>query len=146
MDPGRMYAVMTLEQIDADLREWDHKLRVASDNMLELSGSMSYQRLMGEGHWPKVQLSGATADRAQPAIAGLNTLWVYYSLIHDTIPAPASCASRFPRCCRREACSARSNNCCVGRPSNCRRWLRRWINAACWPPRKWLSRFNPRGC
>ena len=80
-----MHAVMTLEQIDADLREWDHKLRVASDNMLELSGSTSYQRLMGEGHWPKVQLSGATADRAQPAIAGLNTLWVYYSLIRDTI-------------------------------------------------------------
>ena len=77
--------MMTLEQIDADLREWDHKLRVASDNMLELSGSMSYQRLMGEGHWPKVQLSGATADRAKPAIAGLHTLWVYYSLIHDTI-------------------------------------------------------------
>ncbi|MGZ5942835.1 MAG: hypothetical protein ACXWN8_10485, partial [Isosphaeraceae bacterium] len=77
--------MMTLEQIDADLREWDHKLRVASDNMLELSGSTSYQRLMGEGHWPKVQLSGATADRAQPAIAGLNTLWVYYSLIRDTI-------------------------------------------------------------
>ena len=35
---------MTLEQIDADLREWDHKLHVASDNMLELSGSISYQR------------------------------------------------------------------------------------------------------
>ncbi len=48
---------MTLEQIDANLREWDHKLRVASDNMLELSGSMSYQRLMGEAHWPKVQLA-----------------------------------------------------------------------------------------
>ena len=80
-----MYAVMTLEQIDADLREWDHKLRMASDNMLELSGSTSYQRLMGEAHWPKVQLSGATADRANPAIAGLNTLWVYYSLIRDTI-------------------------------------------------------------
>jgi hypothetical protein len=80
-----MHAVMTLEQIDADLREWDHKLRVASDNMLELSGSMSYQRLMGEAHWPKVQLSGATADRANPAIAGLHTLWVYYSLIRDTI-------------------------------------------------------------
>ncbi len=76
---------MTLEQIDADLREWDHKLRMASDNMLELSGSTSYQRLMGEGHWPRVQLSGATADHAMPAIAGLNTLWVYYSLIRDTI-------------------------------------------------------------
>ncbi|MGO9272505.1 MAG: hypothetical protein ACLQOO_20120, partial [Terriglobia bacterium] len=77
--------MMTLEQIDADLREWDHKLRMASDNMLELSGSMSYQRLMGEAHWPKVQLSGATADRAKPALAGLDTLWVYYSLIRDTI-------------------------------------------------------------
>jgi len=77
--------VMTLEQIDADLREWDHKLHVASDNMLELSGSMSYQRLMGEGHWPKVQLSGATADWAKPAIAGLQSLWVYYSLVRDTI-------------------------------------------------------------
>ena len=77
--------MMTLEQIDADLREWDHKLRMASDNMLELSGSMSYQRLMGEAHWPKVQLGGATADRAKPAIAGLHTLWVYYSLIRDTI-------------------------------------------------------------
>jgi hypothetical protein len=76
---------MTLEQIDADLREWDHKLRVASDNMLELSGSVSYQRLMGEAHWPKVQLSGATADRAKPAIAGLQTLWIYDSLIRDTI-------------------------------------------------------------
>ena len=54
---------MTLEQIDSDLREWDQKLRIASDNMLELSNSMSYQRLLGEGHWPKVELKGATADR-----------------------------------------------------------------------------------
>ncbi len=54
----------TLEQIDSDLRGWDDKLRIASDNMLELSDSVSYQRLRGEGHWPKVQLTGATADRA----------------------------------------------------------------------------------
>ena len=39
----------------------------------------------GQGHWPKVQLTGATAARAEPALAGLNTLWVYYSLIRDTI-------------------------------------------------------------
>jgi len=45
---------MTLEQINSDLREWDHKLRVTSDNMLELSCSMSYQGLMG------VRLSGRT--------------------------------------------------------------------------------------
>ncbi len=77
--------MMTLEQIDAGLREWDHKLRTASDNMLELSDSVSYQRLLGEGHWPKAQLAGATADRAGPAIDGLHTLWTYYSLIHDTI-------------------------------------------------------------
>ena len=55
---------MTLEQIDSDLREWDHKLRMAGDNLLELSGSVSYQRLLGEGNWPKVQLTGATANRA----------------------------------------------------------------------------------
>ncbi len=58
---------------------------VASDNMLELSGSTSYQRLMGEAHWPTVQLTGLTAERARPAIAGLNTLWVYDSLIRNTI-------------------------------------------------------------
>ena len=76
---------MTLEQIDSELREWDRKLRVASDNMLELSDSVSYQRLLGEGHWPKVQLTGLTASRAQPAIDGLHTLWTYYSLLRDTI-------------------------------------------------------------
>ena len=74
-----------LEQIDSDLREWDHKLRIAGDNLLELSRSVSYQRLLGEANWPKAQLSGATADRAQPAIAGLHALWIYHALLHDTI-------------------------------------------------------------
>ena len=78
-------SVMTLERIDSELREWDRKLRVASDNMLELSDSVGYQRLLGEGHWPKAQLAGATAARAQPAIDGLHTLWTYYSLLRDTI-------------------------------------------------------------
>jgi hypothetical protein len=76
---------MTLEQIDSDLRAWDKNLRLASDNMLELSDSVSYQRLLGEGHWPKAQLTGLTAERAQPAIDGLHTLWVHYSLLRDTI-------------------------------------------------------------
>lgn len=77
--------MMTLEQIDSALREWDHKLRMAGDNLLELSGSVSYQRLLGEANWPKVQLSGATADRAQPALDGLHALWIYDGLLRDTI-------------------------------------------------------------
>ena len=46
---------------------------------------MSYQRLLGEGHWPKVQLTGLSAAWPQPAIDGLHTLWTYYSLLRDTI-------------------------------------------------------------
>ena len=77
--------MMTLEQIDSELRAWDDKLRIASDNLLELSDSVGYQRLLGQGHWPKAQLAGATAQRAQPAIDGLHTLWTYYPLIRDSI-------------------------------------------------------------
>ncbi|MGO9114885.1 MAG: hypothetical protein ACLP9L_37205 [Thermoguttaceae bacterium] len=58
---------------------------MAGDNLLELSGSVSYQRLLGEANWPKVQLTGATADRAQPAIDGLHVLWFYHALLRDTI-------------------------------------------------------------
>ena len=53
--------MMTLEQIDSELRGWDDKLRIASDNMLELSDSVGYQRLLGQGHWPKAQLAAAIA-------------------------------------------------------------------------------------
>lgn len=83
-----MYAVMTLEQIDADLREWDHKLRMASDNMLELSGSISYQRLMGEGHWPKVQLSGATAEREAGHCRPAHTLGLLFPHPRHDPPRP----------------------------------------------------------
>ena len=143
---GQETVVKTLEQIDSDLHNWDQKLRIASDNMLELTDSVSYQRLLGEAHWPKAQLTGATADRAGPAIDGLHTLWIYYALLRDTIGRAKSCASRSLCCCRRGTCWARSKRCCMGPPSNCRRWPRRWNSGACWPPPKCPRRSRPSKC
>lgn len=70
---------MTLEQIDEELADWKAKLRSAGDNLLALTQMSTYQRLRGEGGWPKPRLAGATAAEVVPALDGMNALWSHYA-------------------------------------------------------------------
>jgi hypothetical protein len=78
-------AMMTLEQIDDALADWDNKLQLASDNLMALTCLTAYQRLKGEGGWPRAQVTGDTAARALPALEGMQELWSHYSLFHDVV-------------------------------------------------------------
>jgi hypothetical protein len=76
---------MTLEQIDEELAEWKTKLQSAGDNLLALTQMSAYQRLRGEGGWPKPCLGGVTAERVGPALDGMNGLWSHYAALTGVI-------------------------------------------------------------
>jgi hypothetical protein len=76
---------MTLEQIDEELADWKAKLQSAGDNLLALTQMSAYQRLRGEGGWPKPRLSGVTAEHVGPALDGMNGLWSHYAALTGVI-------------------------------------------------------------
>jgi hypothetical protein len=77
--------MMTLPQIDAALADWDAKLQRASDNLVALMHLTAYQRLKGEGGWPRAQVAGDTAARVLPVLEDMHDLWTYYSLFQDVV-------------------------------------------------------------
>ena len=78
-------SMMTLAQIDAALTDWDGKLQVVSDNLMALTHLTAYQRLKGEGGWPRAQVTGTTAARVLPALENMHELWTCYSLFQSVV-------------------------------------------------------------
>lgn len=76
---------VTLDEIDKELADWNTKLQLASDNLLALTQLITYERLAGEGGWPKVQLTAASEARVGPALAAMRELWSHYSLLTDLV-------------------------------------------------------------
>jgi hypothetical protein len=76
---------MTLEEIDKSLAEWKAKLTNASDNLHALTELITYQRLRGEGGWPKVKLTGITQDRVGEALEAMCDLWQHVNLFRDVV-------------------------------------------------------------
>ena len=76
---------MSLDEIDAELADWTTRLQLVSDNVMALRGSGAYQRLRGEGGWPKVVFAGETASRTAPALAAFQELWAHYALLTDLL-------------------------------------------------------------
>jgi hypothetical protein len=80
---------MTVEQIDEDLADWKAKLQSAGDNLLALTQMSTYQRLRGEGGWPKPRLSGATAAQVLPALDEMTQMWSHYAALSGVIQRAA---------------------------------------------------------
>jgi hypothetical protein len=76
---------MTLDQIDEELADWKARLQSATDNLLALTQMGTYQRLRGEGGWPKPRLAGTTAAQVGPALDGMATLWSHYAALTGVI-------------------------------------------------------------
>jgi hypothetical protein len=83
---------MSLDAIDAELADWKTRIQLVSDNIIALRESAAYQRLRGEGGWPKLVLAGETQTRVASALAALQELWTYYALLTETIDR--ACALR----------------------------------------------------
>jgi hypothetical protein len=76
---------MTLDQIDEELADWKVRLQSATDNLLALTQMGTYQRLRGEGGWPKPRLARTTAAQVGPALDGMSTLWSHYAALTGVI-------------------------------------------------------------
>ena len=67
---------MTLDEIEGMLSDWQSKLTLASNNLLELDALTTYKRLSGEGTLPPARLTGVTQTRVQPALDAMGDLSV----------------------------------------------------------------------
>jgi hypothetical protein len=76
---------MSLDEIDAELADWKTRLQLVSANVMALRESSAYQRLRGEGGWPKVVFTGETASRTAPALAAFQELWAHYALLTEVL-------------------------------------------------------------
>lgn len=76
---------MTVEQIDQLLTDWKQKIDIASQNLIDLHGLPTYQRLCGVSGFPRVQLTGITFARVMPALEAMNELFQNFDLLIKTI-------------------------------------------------------------
>src|SRR5579871_4297603 len=95
--PQRREQTMTLEQIDRALSEWQSRLSVASNNLLELDDFLTYKRLKGDKGMPPARLAGVTESRVTPALAAIGLLWQYMQQLSDVINRAADLRKSMPR-------------------------------------------------
>lgn len=75
---------MTIEEIDVLLTDWKQKLDLVGQNLIDLHGLPTYQRLSGASV-PTVQLSGITKVQVIPALVAMHDLFQYYDLLVKTV-------------------------------------------------------------
>jgi hypothetical protein len=76
---------VNLEQIDRLLADWKTKIDLVSQNLIDLHGLPSYQRLAGSSGFPQVELTGVTRARVTPALDAMHTLFQHFDLLIVTI-------------------------------------------------------------
>jgi hypothetical protein len=76
---------VTIEEIDRLLADWKHKIDLASQNLIDLHGLPSYQRLCGVSRFSPVVLTGLTQARVTPALEAMNQLFQHFDLLAQTI-------------------------------------------------------------
>lgn len=91
--------MMTLEQIDRALADWQAKLALASDNLLELDDQITYKRLKGDvvSDIPPAALTGITRTRVVPALAAISDLWQYLQGLNELIKRAQELRRSMPR-------------------------------------------------
>ena len=88
---------MTLEEIDALLADWQAKLSLASNNLLELDALTTFKRLSGDGSLPPAKLSGVTQARVQPALDAVGELWKSLQALSDVVARATEMRKAIPR-------------------------------------------------
>lgn len=76
---------MILEQIDQLLADWRKKVDLVGQNLIDLHGLATYQRLCGGSGFPKVHLMGVTKARVTPALEAMNDLFQHFDLLVMTV-------------------------------------------------------------
>ena len=70
---------MTLQQIDEALADWNRRLTAMADNLMSLQSESTYRALTGSGGATKVQITGQTAARVEPALAAMRVIFHTFS-------------------------------------------------------------------
>lgn len=76
---------MILEQIDQLLADWRKKVDLVGQNLIDLHGLTTYQRLCGASGFPKVHLMGVTKARVTPALEAMSDLFQHFDLLVTTV-------------------------------------------------------------
>ncbi len=88
---------MALEEIDRLLADWENKLELISQNLIDLCGLLTYQRLTGATGFAPVNLTGLTKIQVEPALEALNELFQHFELLTQTIDKASSLRASMPR-------------------------------------------------
>ncbi len=88
---------VTTEQIDRLLSDWQQKLNLVSQNLIDLQSALPYQRLTGVGGFLPLPLTGTTADRVLPALSALDGLFQHFDLLLKTIDQAKDLRKQIPR-------------------------------------------------
>lgn len=88
---------MNLEQIDQLLADWKTKIDLVSQNLIDLHGLPSYQRLAGVSGFPKIKLTGVTQARVTPALEAMSNLFQHFDLLVTTLSQAVERRKQVPR-------------------------------------------------
>lgn len=88
---------MTLAQIDQLLADWKQKVNLIGQNLIDLHGLPTYQRLAGQYPYPQAQLTGITQARVTPAIEAMNELFQHLEALNQTIERASQLRKQLPR-------------------------------------------------
>lgn len=70
---------------DQALEQWQNRVTLASNNILELCENQCYKRITGDDGFPRLQLSGETQHTLAPALAEIPNLWHLLGLLSDHV-------------------------------------------------------------
>jgi len=88
---------MTLQEIDLLLADWKQKIDLVSQNIIDLHGLPTYQRLSGVSGFPKANLTGVTQARVSSALEAMTELFQHFDLLITTINKAAELRKQVPR-------------------------------------------------
>jgi hypothetical protein len=86
---------LNLAQIDLLLKDWQHKVDAANQNLLDLYDLPTYQRIIGTGN-PPVNLSGITQQRVSEALTAIDRLFEDMELLSGTIDRATRLRQQLP--------------------------------------------------
>ena len=88
---------MKEEKIDQLLADWKQKLDLVGQNLIDLHGLVTYQRLCGVSGFPKTQLTGVTEVKVTSALAVMNDLFQHFDLLLLAVDKAVQLRASIPR-------------------------------------------------
>ncbi|MGV0024970.1 hypothetical protein [Phormidesmis priestleyi] len=88
--------MFTLEQIDQRLSDWQNKVGLVSQILIDLQEIPTYQQLSGDPVF-SIHLTGTTAAQVTPALEAMNDLFQYFDLLLKTIAQATQLRKQYSR-------------------------------------------------